>query len=240
MHNKSNEPTRRTDDASDMAACFTSVLIAKLLESTTPVLLCFIFCALGASPLHAQMFGARKVGSPISSPLSQGGGLNSNAAGSAVGILNGNERFVRGNRSRRDFVGSDRNEQSGFVGAGQAIGVGRVPSATEGLRIQTADTARINRPIPVQPSKGIYYPRLEIGFDIQQSVTFPSAELVADERMLGRVINVTGSTVQLTLAGRTAILRGTVNSAHDAELAERLLSFEPGIDSIQNELSIAE
>lgn len=229
------ENSESTKSAMSMA----SIKVPKLLGISKPILLCVAVSFFTTSAAQAQLFGARSVGSPISSPFSQGGSLNSNAAGSAVGILSGNERFVRGNRSRRDFVGSDRNEQSGFVGVGQAIGVGRVPSATEGLRIQTSDTQRINRPIPAQSAKGIYYPRLEIAFDVEPSTTISPAELSADERLLKRVVNVAGDSVQVTLAGRIAILRGTVKSAHDAELAAQLLSFEPGIDRVQNELSIA-
>ncbi|MCC7336626.1 MAG: BON domain-containing protein [Pirellulaceae bacterium] len=226
-------------DLATSAESLASIKPTGLWGIAKPILLCVVVSSFTASAAQAQLFGARSVGSPISSPFSQGGGLNSNAAGSAVGILSGNERFVRGNRSRRDFVGSDRSEQSGFVGAGQAIGVGRVRSATEGLRIETADTQRINRPIPAQSSKGIYYPRLEIAFDVEPSTIVSPAELSADERLLKRVVNVAGDTVQVTLAGRTAILHGTVNSARDAELAAQLLSFEPGIDRVQNELSIA-
>lgn len=238
MLKETNEPSRLLRVA-DVADGLVDIKVAKLWRSAAPILLCMFVSSFVASPVHAQLFGARNVGKPLGSPLAQGGSLNSNAAGSNAGILSGGERFVRGNRSRRDFVGSDRGEQSGFVGVGQAIGVGRVPSATEGLRIPPVDAARINRPIPAQSAKGIYYPRLEIGFDVKQSASVSPAELAADERMLERVVNITGDTAQLTLAGRTAILRGTVKSAHDAQLAARLLSFEPGIDRIQNELRIA-
>ena len=62
-----------------------------------------------------------------------------------MGLLKGNERFC-GNRSRRDFVGADRGEQSSFVGAQQALATGRVRAATEGLRIDSTNPARINRP----------------------------------------------------------------------------------------------
>ena len=40
------------------------------------------------------------------------------------------------------------------------------------------------------------------------------------------------------MAGRTAILQGEVPSAKDLEMAELLLSFEPGISAIQNELQV--
>ena len=95
----------------------------------------------------AQLIGNRAVGAPLSSlsqqrvpgvptAASQGAG-QANAAGigqasNAIGSLGNrmqidNTRFVRGNRSRQDFVGSNRTDLSGFVGAGQALGVGRVP-----------------------------------------------------------------------------------------------------------------
>ena len=153
-------------------------------------------------------------------------------------MLDGSERFIRGNRSARDFVGSDRNEQSGFVGSGQAIGVGRVRSATEGLRIESSNVTILNRPLPPQPAKGSYYPRLQIAFSVQDS-KISTSEVAAEERLYLRIAGVTGNNAQLTLSGRTAILRGTVESARAAELAEQLLSFEPGIDRVQNELTLA-
>ncbi len=235
MHIETHQPSRLTRQVTEVAVVLAAIQFAKLLRTTAPLLLCLLVSAFAASPAQAQLFGARTVGSPLGPASAQG----SNVAGANVGTLTGNERFLRGNRSRRDFVGSSRSDQTGFVGAGQAIGVGRVPSATDGLRIETSDSNRINRPIPAQSTKGMYYPRLEIGFDIKHSTSISAAELAADERLLERVVNVTGNQAQLTLDGRTAILRGTVKSAHDAKLAEQLLSFEPGIDRVQNELEIA-
>ena len=132
----------------------------------------------------AQLIGNRAVGAPLSSPSQQRapgvpsaptqGAVQTNAGGigqasNAIGSLGNrmqidNTRFVRGNRSRQDFVGSNRTDLSGFVGAGQALGVGRVTSATESLRIETSK-AKINQPLPPQPAKGMYYPRLEIDFE---------------------------------------------------------------------------
>ncbi|MHB9080346.1 MAG: hypothetical protein ACYC3X_22965 [Pirellulaceae bacterium] len=40
------------------------------------------------------------------------------------------------------------------------------------------------------------------------------------------------------MEGRTATLRGEVPSAADRDLAELLLTFEPGISTIQNELRV--
>lgn len=197
-----------------------------------------LLIAMSATPACAQLFGNRSVGQPISSPLSQGGGLDVSggpAVGTAAGMLDGSERFVRGNRSRRDFVGSNRGSQTGFVGSTQAIGVGRVPPATQGLRIPPSAAPQLNRPLPPQLSQGLYYPRLELGFSSPDTLLAP-AEVAASQRMLDRIYGVAGESVDLTIAGRTAILRGTVENARAAELAEQLLSFEPAIDQVQNEL----
>ena len=179
---------------------------------------------------HAQLFGERRVGAP----LRPGG---SAAAEQNPGNLTGSERFLRGNRSRRDFVGSDRNEADGFVGASQAIGVGRVPAATESLRMETTNTARINRPLPPLPAKGMYYPRLEVDFEI---VPRSESEMVsvATERLQKRVEQVAGSGVRMVVQGRTARLQGTASSSEAAELAAIMASFEPGIDRVENLITI--
>lgn len=186
-----------------------------------------------SSEASAQLFGDRRVGSPLTAPPGNA------STGQNPGNLTGNERFLRGNRSRRDFVGSDRNETAGFVGASQAIGVGRVPAATESLRVETTDTDRINRPIPPQPAKGLYYPRLEIDF-----VTLPrsQSELVqaATDRFQKRIQSVLGEDAKLTIQGRTASLEGTAESSQAAELAAIMASFEPGIDRVENKLNISQ
>lgn len=43
--------------------------------------------------------------------------------------------------------------------------------------------------------------------------------------------------VQVEMQGRTAILRGQVTNESEKRLAEKLLALEPGVDSVQNELS---
>ncbi len=138
-------------------------------------LICSITCS-----THGQLFGNRDLGAPAGSQLRSpfgsgsggrvavpaapgiGGPNGGQAMPGGAGLLDGNERFLRGNRSRQDFVGTGRNELSGFVGAGQAIGVGRVPAASESFRLEATSAARINKPMPKQPAKGPYYPRLVV------------------------------------------------------------------------------
>ena len=195
-----------------------------------------VIFGLSCGTAQAQLFGSRTLGSPLRND-SADRALGASVDGTSSGMLQGSERFLRGNRSRNDFVGSNRSDQTGFVGAGQAIGVGRVQSATEGLRIDAADTQRINRPLPRQPRRGMYYPRLEIAFDVSDDISLRT-EVTPSLRIRQRVTKVAGDNIELTLADRTAVLRGTVESQHDADLATRLLSFEPGIDHVQNELQV--
>ncbi len=185
---------------------------------------------------NAQLFGSRTVGSPL-------GNRSANAplgtAGQNVDILSGTERFLRGNRSRRDFVGSDRSEASGFVGSTQAIGVGRVPSATEGLKIETTDANRINRPLPKLPTKGMYYPRLELDLIRNASESELEDDFQLNSQLQSRVERIGGSAVTIGVQDRVAVMRGTVRSQNAAELLSNILSFEPGIDEVRNELTIA-
>lgn len=45
--------------------------------------------------------------------------------------------------------------------------------------------------------------------------------------------------VQVLMSGRTAVLRGTVESAHARDLAERVAMLEPGVSAVQNELVVS-
>ena len=150
----------------------------------------------------------------------------------------GPKRYLRGNRARQDFVGSNRTDLTGFVGSEQALGVGRVPTAAESLRLETTRSAKINQPLPKQPAKGMYYPRLEIAFDIAPSQGELRSVGDASMDILERVAQISGRSANVTMSGTTAILRGTVNSVRTSELLSQLLSFEPGIDGVKNELVV--
>ena len=45
--------------------------------------------------------------------------------------------------------------------------------------------------------------------------------------------------MQISIAQRTATLRGAVASEYDRMLAEQLIRLEPGIRQVQNELTVA-
>ncbi len=192
--------------------------------------------AIGAPPPNIGIGLANTGGIGMANP--GGIGQAANAIGSLGTRLQvNNTRFVRGNRARQDFVGSNRSDLDGFVGSGQAIGIGRVPSAVDNFRIETTKT-KINRPLPPQPAKGMYYPRLEIDFETTASPNQQLGEGPASQDVTDRVTQFSGGNASVSMAGSTAILRGKVNSIRTSELLVQLLSFEPGIDRVKNELSV--
>jgi hypothetical protein len=204
---------------------------------------------------QAQLIGNRTnaMGGPISSPFGRqqpgtratsnfGTGLSNNGVTAANNGFNStvSGRFVRGSRSRNDFVGSNRTDQQGFVGATQAIGVGRVQSAVDTLRIPKDRTG--NRPVPLQPASGMYYPRLEFDESFSIDTVEQSKDNDGNEPPLqiiqNRMTRIAGTEIGLEMVGRLAIVRGQVDSQRQADLLVSLLKLEPGVDEVRNEMAI--
>lgn len=160
----------------------------------------FLLSAIVAEPVQGQMFGQRSMGQPMARqgrPGSgqlpnmgqgmmpgmmpgMGGAMPGQGGGAQQGIVQGQERFLRGNRNPQAFVGSDRRDQQGFVGSEQSIGAGRVATATEGLRVESS-RAR-NRPLSTKSTRGMYPPRLVLDESFYASVdSVESAEVVPTE-----------------------------------------------------------
>lgn len=196
------------------------------------VLIPLVLAGLAASA-NAQLFGPRQIGRN-----SRGQSLIDSAN---VGTTAGNRRFMRDARSASEFVGADP-DSGNFVGSTQSQNDGQAVSAVAGLREQP--TLRVNRPRTVSNS-GPYPARLQIDFAVPppavgtgdrirviSGVTLSTAtqELLQDRR------------VQLSPAptGRSVVLTGTVPSAHDRRIAELLVMFEPGVETVANDLQVAE
>ena len=202
----------------------------KQLNSTQ---LCLVLLALllSAESAQAQLFGNRSVGSPLRSRTSPMSNMSNQET---TGQLQGTERFVRGNRSRNDFVGSDRGELSGFVGSQQAIGVGRVRTTAEDFRVEAANTRNMNRAIPAQPTKGMYYPRLKMPSIETARRTHRNALL--HPKLTTRVQRILGDGVSVRVRNRVAILEGTANSTEKLRLLQTMLLFEAGIDEVRTSM----
>jgi hypothetical protein len=157
-----------------------------------------------------------------------------------VGSLQGNERFLRQNRSPLDFVGPDIRELDRFIGLLQASIRGQTQSATEDVRRRVDRSATMNQPLDPTPRRGtLYNPRLEVQVSTSLSPVPPSAAEVGALETLVRAPQLSGSSrISVLVADRTAILQGVVPSARDRDLAATLLAFEPGIDAIRNDLVV--
>lgn len=159
-----------------------------------------------------------------------------------VGTLQGNERFMRDNRNRRNFVGRDLDNMERFVGRlkGSLQQPANLP--TDGVRRRIDRSQTINQPLsPTGPARNqIYYPRIELSGESREMLREANGSVESSVLgTLARSSRMPGSSrISVSVEGRTATLRGEVPSAGDRDLAEVLLSFEPGISSIQNQLSV--
>ncbi len=203
-------------------------------------LLAMLVFALGTeAAAWGQLFGQRTLGEPLQN-RQQRAAVTDAGTSEDVGTLEGNERFLRENRARGEFVGSDRRSLRGFVGSEQALGSGRVTAATESLR-QTADRSRqLNEPLPELPEEGMYYPRLVLGEGFRQPATdgTVSAARQRTAALQQRLRRHSELPIEVQLRGRRAILRGEVATSEQAELLMLIVSFEPSVDRIENRLRV--
>ena len=212
-------------------------LRTAILTSTVALVSVLFFAPEG----HAQMFGQRTLGQPLRPRPGAAAAKTSETAGT----LQGNERFMRENRSRNDFVGSNRTSQQGFVGSEQAIGSGRVPTAAESLPAIADESRRINRPHPPLGPNEIYHPYLTLElsesvprmFQPTQRQLDDAMRFVIDNRLQQRIASDSPN-VRILRNGGTAILSGTVSDLRQATQVRLLLSFEPGVYTIQDQLQI--
>jgi len=82
----------------------------------------------------------------------------------------------------------------------------------------------------------MYQPMLEIGFELPNRAENVSSEWTRHLQASPAIRQ--GSWIEVSVEGRTAILRGQVVSESDRALAEQLVLFEPGISAVQNDLQV--
>jgi hypothetical protein len=185
---------------------------------------------LAAGPLEAQMFGERSLGQPLTRQKGY-------SQFKTAGTLQWNERFIRSNRDITDFVGPDTREMRGFVGNIQGRSRGRVPTMIEGLRERVDRSDTINRPVDPAPATGMYPAEIVLGF-APPTTDPPQVELQLTERLISSPKIPPSSRFEVWVEGRRATLQGEVPSARIRDLAAALLSFEPGISEIDNQLTV--
>ena len=161
---------------------------------------------------------------------------------STAGTVTEDRRFVRGMRSSDNFVGADRTEASVFVGSTQATNDGEVTTAVETLREQP--TVRVNRDATAA-RRGMYRPRLRIAFAPQPPLRGdgspkPQRSFETLSIPLRELSNERGVQISHVPMERAATLSGTVPTEHDRQIAELLVMFEPGVETVKNDLQVTE
>ena len=211
-----------------------STLGQAILIKRIPQILGLLVLFVLSDSTSAQLFGPRRVGRNVRG--------NPAPSTSSVGTVTEDRRFVRGNRSANDFVGTDSTEARAFVGSTQATNDGNVTTAVESLREQP--NVRVNRPATIS-RRGIYRPRLQIAFSVQpaeQPESLPQDHQAPFETLSGSVRELSREhSFRITHdpRERSATLTGTVPTEHDRQIAELLVLFEPGVETVENDLRVA-
>lgn len=192
-----------------------------------------------------------------------GGGTNGNFGQSGNGVITpqpidigGEIRHDRYTRPADAFVGADLDDSASFysqIGTGTGIGNLNQPGQNgrnfNASANNTGQTGSVTGQGQGQSGQNtpILRRRYHIGFEYRQ----PSSAQLAGLRQ--RVIDVDSlrvaqqrserprgvlAQVQVTQQNGQVVLRGSVPTAEDRALAERLLRLEPGVYRVRNELSV--
>jgi hypothetical protein len=154
-----------------------------------------------------------------------------------VGTIQGDERFLRGNRSAQEFVGSDVLDQTGFVGQQAADTTGPVVNAVEDLTRMRQQT--VNLPAARERTRGLYRPRLRVDFSFPRLSNQELGSRIANQLEQTETLNLP-EPIEVLVQDGTATLRGSVASQRDRRMAALLARFEPGISNVRNELEVRE
>ena len=174
---------------------------------------------------HAQgLFGERDLGGSLSRRTQLG-------SASASGKEDGMQRFVRDARSVTDFVGSTAGE-AGFVGRQSAVTT--INSSVTGLTEEARPP--INRPRIIRQG-GLYAERLRLS-PATQAQTSEGQKPLQLSQSLQSLIQSRSVTIEVSLDGHSATLRGAVPSEHERQTTELFVMFEPGIQKVENLLTV--
>lgn len=147
-------------------------------------------------------------------------------------------------RQQAGFVGADRSD-AGNVMSMQALQQSQMSSLQNAFsqmsrQNQQRNQQNMNQNRNQQNQKQL---RISIRADIPLRSTSATSTRLGQqfETRLKKIPGLTkGHSVEVEMSGRTAVLRGSVPSERDRELAEGLALLEPGISAVQNELVVAD
>lgn len=199
-----------------------------------------------AGVAQAQLFGERTLGRPFSRRSKQSSYAASRLfrttgpAPRTIGEMGSSDpsaRYRRGNRRATDFVGADSAEARDFVGVQRSDRDAKMQYSVSDRYIERAGNVnRTGAPANSQETS-LDPPQLSVGFAFT-SRTSNQVSLEARSTLESTLSLDESSSVEVSVEGATATLRGEVASERHRRLAGLLVLFEPGIDRVQNELTV--
>jgi hypothetical protein len=132
---------------------------------------------------------------------------------------------------------------------GSAVSAGQPLATIEGPLIIDVPAPEVTQPAveAIDTRTGRYLPRLRINFTEFPLRTFVPAERPTNGHSTKTAVNVIAQRIQdrlrvpkidLVVKDRTAIVSGTVTTERQRALVESMLRFEPGIDAVQNKITL--
>jgi hypothetical protein len=207
----------------------------------------------GGSNSGGGGFGSTGLGSSMGG-TSQGGGMTMMYAATlsgGFGVLGfggangfGSSNSMYGGRSYGSATSAGGGgSMGGMTGGGGGGGVSRPTSSSTGGGGAAAGGGR-NRGgrtganTPTTNAQDVWFePRMEIGFEVPEQKNSSVAKTVATSMGADKPGTRFGG-VHVTMAGSVAILRGTVSSINDRQLAEQVALLDPSVTSVHNELTV--
>ncbi len=206
--------------------------------------------------------GSSRFSSGSGTGLSSGTSGLSTSSGQFMDLGNVNTAAqMLGTTNNQSFVGADSSDISNVMSMLQGntargtsrtgtTGISSFGNSSRGLGGLTGSRSRTsNRNLTGRSRVGRNQQdpiriALRVGFEVPQRAieagTGASAVTVSATRSFTSAASrIAGAAVEISIQGRTAVLRGTVPSAGDRLVAERLALLEPGIERVENQLTVA-
>lgn len=192
----------------------------------------------GTGSSGSGLFGSRNFGQGISSGRNSGlsatPGTNIQQLQSEAGTVTGSERFIQQNRQPGQFVGADTGEISNVRSQATGQGAG-LQSLLNALSRPNQNRQQAGPQNNLNSRRQFRVP-LRLGFKPALSESHVSTNF---KNLLSRIPQVaSSSSINVSMAGRMAVLTGTVQSEAERDLVARLARLEPGISSVQNDLVV--
>ncbi len=185
-----------------------------------------LFCQASA---QAQLFGERNLGSPLTRKI--------RAKSETAGTGGVEAKFQRDQRSSAEFVGRDRRDTRSFVGNISGRTQGRVRTSVEGLRempVRNLNQRRTRR----RGRTSFYEPRLVVGFEHSRAPSEETFITVRSPKIQASLRKSLSGDIVVSVNSGNATLRGSVASERHRSLAAMMLEFEPGVETVINELQV--